>query len=146
MHPNSQRVQFLNQLHQHVATNILYPPLQSAYWKSHSTETALLKTQNDILLNMNSQKVTLPVLLDLSVAFDIIDHSILISRLQNYLNISGTALEWFKNYRSDCSQRIFVDGGLSKKFDVTCDVPQGSCVGPLLFIVYAKDLFNVIDE
>lgn len=69
------------QLHKHMASNNLYPTLQSAYRKNHSTETSLLKVFNDILLDMNSQNVILLVFLDLSAAFDTIDHDILIAHL-----------------------------------------------------------------
>ena len=74
----------------------LYPTLQSAYRKGHSTETALLKVQNDILMNMNCKHVTLLVLLDLSAAFDTVDHDILLARLKASIGINGTALNWFK--------------------------------------------------
>ena len=71
------------QLQHHINMNNLFPMLQSSYHKFHSTESALLKVKNDILLNMNSQHVTLLVLLDLSAAFDTIDHGILLERLRS---------------------------------------------------------------
>ena len=126
--------------------NDLYPILQSAYRRYHSTETALLKVTNDILLNMNSQRVSLLVLLDLSAAFDTIDHKILLKRLQNNLGIGGTALLWFASYLSNRKQRIHVNGSISDEFTYNCGVPQGSCLGPLLFIIYASDMFSVIDN
>ena len=86
------------QLNNHLLINKLYPKLQSACRKYHSTETALLKVTNDILLNMNSQRVSLLVLLDLSAAFDTIDHSILLNHLKYNLGINGTALSWFESY------------------------------------------------
>ena len=86
------------QLNDHMLLNDLYPILQSAYRRYHSTETALLKVNNDILLNMNRQRVSLLVLLDLSAAFDTIDHKRLLKRLQNNLGIGGTALLWFASY------------------------------------------------
>ena len=73
------------QLQHHINMNNLFPSLQSSYRKFHSTESALLKVKNDILLNMNRQHVTLLVLLDLSAAFDTIDHSILLERLRSAL-------------------------------------------------------------
>ena len=76
------------QLHQHISSNNLYPPLQSAYRKNHRTENALLKVCNDILLNMNNQKVTPLVFLGLSAAFDTIDHSVLLRRLHTDLGVS----------------------------------------------------------
>ena len=67
-----------NQIHGHLVGNNLYPVAKSAYRRNHSTETALLKVMNDILLNMNKQHVTILVLLDLSAAFDTVDHSIVV--------------------------------------------------------------------
>ena len=90
------------QMHAHMIHYSLYPVLQSAYRKCHSTETALLKVQNDILMNMNSQHVTLLVLLDLSAAFDTVDHEVLLNRLKSSIGISGTALKWFASYLVTC--------------------------------------------
>ena len=121
----------------------LYPLFQSAYRKGHSTETALLKVQNDILMNMNRQHVTLLVLLDLSVAFDTVDHKILLHRLHSSLGITGTALKWFELYLSYRSQRVFSGGCLSDSIKLPYGVPQGSCLGPLLFTIYSSKSFDV---
>ena len=82
------------QTHDHLTINRLYPKAQSAYREHHSTETALLRVKNDILLNMNQQRVTLLVLLDLSAAFDTVDHTILLDRLFFDFGISGQAYSW----------------------------------------------------
>ena len=87
-----------NQMHDHMVMNALYPVLQSSYRKQHSTETALLKVMNDIILKMNSQHVTLLVKLDLSAAFDSVDHRILLDRLHDEIGICGNAFNWFKSY------------------------------------------------
>ena len=87
-----------NQMNDHMAINALYPVLQSSYRKQHSTETALLKVMNDIILKMNSQHVTLLVKLDLSAAFDTVDHRILLDRLHDEIGICGNAFNWFKSY------------------------------------------------
>ncbi|CAB4034340.1 Hypothetical predicted protein [Paramuricea clavata] len=87
---------YLSGRSQRVMLNVL----QSAYRRYHSTETALLKVLNDILLSMNSQRVTLLVLLDLSSAFDTIDHGILLERLRSKFGIRGTVLSWFSSYLS----------------------------------------------
>ena len=82
-----------NQLHEYLLSNIfLYPIFQSAYRAYHSPETALLKVQNGLLLNMDRGHITLLVLLDLSSAFDTIDHSILLSRLQHKFGFDGLVL------------------------------------------------------
>ena len=127
-------------------TNNIYPLLQAAYRKQHSTETALLKVLNDILLKMNSQHVFLLVMLDLSAAFDTVNHKILLERLQHDIGISGVPLQWFKSYLSNISQRIESQGTLSRLFDLDCRVPQGSCLGPLFYVIYASKFFNVIER
>ena len=134
------------QVHSHMTTHSLYPTFQSSYRKHHSTETALLKVKNDILLNMNSQQVTLLVLLDLSAAFDTVNHNILLQRLQTRIGIRGKALDWFSSYLADRRQRISIQGVLSDAFDINCGVPQGSCLGPLLFNIYASKLFDIVDK
>ena len=116
------------QIHEHMVDTNLYPNVQSAYRVHHSTETAFLKSC--ILLNMNKQHVTLLVLLDLSAAFDTVEHKILLEAL-NTLGLGGRVSKWFRSYLSGRNQRILVRGCLSK-FDLNCEVPQGSCLGPLL--------------
>ena len=133
-----------NQTNEHMLKFQLYPLLQSAFRTGHSTETALLKVQNDILLNMDQQKVTLLVMLDLSAAFDTVNHQVLLNRLEHSFGITGTALQWFRSYLANRSQRICFDGYYSKKLDLPHGVPQGSCLGPLLFTIYASKLFDII--
>ena len=133
-----------NQTQDHMLRSGLYQVLQSAYRTSHSTETALLKVHNDILINMNNQKVTLLVLLDLSSAFDTVDHQVLLRRLQVTFGITGNALSWFRSYLSGRSQRVVINGSHSRDFPLLHGVPQGSCLGPLLFIIYSSKLFEVI--
>ena len=91
-----------------MSANSLYPPLQSSYRKQHSTETALIKVHNDILMNMNKQHVTLLVLLDLSSAFTR-SHDILLSRLQSNFGVHGTVLSWFESYLVGRRQRVFIN-------------------------------------
>jgi len=122
----------------------LYPLLQSVYRQYPSTETALVKVANDVLLNMNSQRVTLLALLDLSAAFDTVDHEILLRRLTTRFSMRGKALEWFSSYLSGRNQRILFDGVTSENFDRRFGVPQGRCLGPLLFVVYASKLFEIV--
>ena len=86
------------QLTKHVMTNHLDETFQSAYKEFHSTETALLRVHNDILCSLDQNKSVILLLLDLSAAFDTVDHAILISRLSNRFGVKGTALAWFKSY------------------------------------------------
>jgi hypothetical protein len=133
-----------DQIYNHILANNVFPPLQSAYRKHHSTETALLKVINDIHVNMNNQQVTLLVFLDLSYAFDTVDHDILINRIQTSFGITDTALLWLKSYLSGRSIRVIIDESTSESLNMPYGVPQGSCLGPLLFTVYASKLFEVV--
>ena len=130
----------------HMVINSLYPELQSSYRQHHSTETALLKVMNDVLLNMNSQQVTLMVLLDLSSAFDTVNHNILLERLDKDIGMRGVTLDWFRSYLSNRCQQVCANGSLSKQYHLNCGVPQGSCLGPLLFSMYTSTLFKVIER
>ena len=135
-----------NQIYDHLVRSGLYPQLQSPYHRYHSTETALIEVANDILLNMSSQRVTLLVLLDLSAAFDTVDHAILLRLLTTDFGIGEKALERFSSYLSGRSQRVLFDGATSDSFDLRFGVPQGSCLGPLLFVVYASKLFEIAQD
>jgi exonuclease III len=134
----------LNQLNSHLSANNLLNPFQSAYRQSHSTETALLHILNDLLLATDSGKVSLLTFLDLSAAFDTIDHTILLTRLQHTFGISGTALSWFTSYLSDRKQTVLIKGTYSQPAHLTCGVPQGSVLGPVLFTLYTSPLSTII--
>jgi hypothetical protein len=133
----------LKQMSGHMDINHLHTPSQSAYRPLHSTETALLKIQNDILLSLDSSKGVLLILLDLSAAFDTIDHDILLSRLQFRIGVTDTALQWFKSYLSDRSQVIYLNGMSSKSCLLRFGVPQGSVDGPFEFIIYSSPLHDI---
>ena len=95
---------------------------------------------------MDRQEVTLLVLLDLSAAFDTIDHMILVDLPQRDLGVDDFALSWFKSYLSVRKQRVIIDQQQSRDFDLATGVPQGSCLGPILFIIYASRLFHVMKK
>ena len=124
-----------SQIQCHMITNNLFPQLQSAYRSHHSPETALLKATNDLLMNMDKGHVSLLLLLDLSAAFNTVDHGILLQSLQKKLGVCVTARSWFKSYLEGRSQRICINETLSQPFEV-------SCLGPLLFTIYKRDLFS----
>ena len=84
-------------------------------------------------------------MLDFKAAFDTVNHKILLERLQHDIGISRVPLQWFKSYLTNRSQRIAVQGMLFQLFDLNCDVPQGSYHGPLLYVIYASKLFNIIE-
>ncbi len=106
----------------------------------HSTEIALVKIINDLLLASDQGCISLLVLLDLSAAFDTVDHDILIDRLQNYTGIQGQALRWFRAYLSDHYHFVYLNGETSQSSPVKYGVPQGSVLGPLLFSLYMLPL------
>ena len=133
------------QIDNHMKKHHLYPLLQSAYRKNHSTETALLKVTNDILMKINSQHAVILVLLDLSAAFDTVDHSLLLRRLETSFGISGAPLDWFTSYLTARRQCVSISGALSESLSLDWGVPQGSCLGPLLYIMYSSRLFKIIE-
>ena len=87
--------------------------------------------QSYILLNMDNHNVTQLVLIDLLAAFDTVDHDILKQILNLSFGASGTALKWIASYVDSRSQRIFIDGIASERFELDQGVPEGSCIGPI---------------
>uniref|UniRef100_A0A8C5B5M7 Reverse transcriptase domain-containing protein n=1 Tax=Gadus morhua TaxID=8049 RepID=A0A8C5B5M7_GADMO len=133
------------QLNQYLLSNInLYETFQSGFRTHHSTETALLKVTNDLLLSSDSGSFTiLLLLLDLSAAFDTVNHSILLSCLQS-IGITDSALSWFTFYLSERFQYISINNHKSHTIPVSHGVPQGSVLGPILFILYMLPLGHII--
>ena len=130
--------QFLN----HITANKLIDKFQSAYKPGHSTETAHIRVVNDMLNAIDNGNLSL----DLSAAFDTIDHSILLERLQTSFGIDGLPLRWVKSYLSNRRQKVKIDNNLSNVLPILYGVPQGSVLGPLLFSMYIYPLTDVIDD
>ena len=120
--------------------------MKPAYRKHHSTESALLNIHNDILLNMAKGSVTALTLLDLSAAFDTIDLTILLDRLNGYYGISELALGWFKSYLSGRTQSVKVGSTLSNPVALQHGVSQGSVLGPILFSLYTNPISSIIQS
>ena len=128
------------QFTRHIETNVLNEELQSAYRQSSSTETALLKIFDDVLLSLDNRQAVLVSLLDLSAAFDTVDHSILLRRLEMSFGVKDTALKWFTSYLNDRTLRVVIDDAMSEIFELVCSVPQGSKLGPRLYSQYTRFL------
>ena len=131
-------------LDDHMLDNNLYSSVQSAYRERHSTETALLKVQSDILTALDSGSGAVLLMLDLSAAFDTIDHGILLSRLNSLYGISGDALDWFKSYLSNRVQRVIIGDTVSECKNLNFGVPQGSVLGPKIYCMYTKPISDII--
>ncbi|KAK7105200.1 hypothetical protein V1264_016609 [Littorina saxatilis] len=136
----------LSQLLTHLEQNHLLNTHQSAYRKNHSTETALLKIVNDILLSFDENQVSILTLLDLSSAFDTIDHEILLHRLQHSFGVHDLALSWVRSYLTNRTQTVCVNGIKSQPSALQYGVPQGSVLGPILFVLYASPVSDVISR
>ena len=133
-----------SRMKEHIKENDLQEELQSAYKEYHSTETALMCVQNDILNSLDQGKCVLLILLDLSAAFDTVDHEILLNVLRKRLGVCGKALDWLRSYLTDRTQSVCINGVKSTKKQLKCGVPQGSVLGPLLFTVYTLPLGDII--
>ena len=136
----------LTQLMTHLETHNLLGPFQSAYRKCHSTETALLRVVNDLLQASDDGHVSILSLLDLSAAFDTIDHVILSQRLSSTFGCTGTVLGWFESYLSNCTQSVFVNDVQFAPSTLKYGVPQGSVLGLILFTMYTQPLGSVIQQ
>ena len=134
------------QLVGYLQSNNLMPRFQSAYRRHHSTETALLRVISDIVGAVDRGCVTLLCLLDLSAAFDTVDHTIFLDRLRIRFSVAGGVLRWIRTLLVGCTQQVLYMGRLSSIGRLDFSVPQGSVLGPLLFLLYTAELFEVINR
>ena len=136
----------LSQLNDYLKINNLLPRYQSAYRPSHSTETALLHVSNHILQSLDSGNLSVLALLDLSAAFDTIDHKILTSRLNHSYGIHATPLSWISSYLNQRIQSVTTNIHTSTPTLLNYGVPQGSVLGPMLFLLYTKPINDIISN
>ena len=135
---------FLSRLLPHVLSSPGYNKFQSAYRRHHSTETALTKILDDVYNDIGNHRQTVLVGLDLSAAFDTINQSTLIHRLDRSFGIRGSVLEWVKSYLTDRSQYVCVGRAHSPAVQCKHGVPQGSVLGPILFTLYVSPIAKII--
>ena len=136
----------LKRLSNHLSTNDLFNNYQSAYTQHRSTETVLLSVYNEIVNAMSSKSLTGLCMLDLSAAFDTIDHKILLERLSSWFGIKGTVLSWLTSFVSDRTFSVKVLDNLSSSRSLEYGVPQGSVLGPLLFSLYTAPLSKLVSS
>ena len=132
------------QIHSYLINNDIVDNFQSANKTGHSCETALIRVYNDIVTTIGRGNGAVLVLLDLSAAFDTIDHDNLFCILEKYVGICGNALKLIKAYFSNRTQRVQIDNVLSDFANIICGVPQGSVLGPLKFCLYLLPLSAIL--
>ena len=129
-------------LEKYLFENAILHNNQFGFRSKLSTCMALLELVDKLTASVDAGEITVGLFIDLAKAFDTVDHSILLSKLQHY-GIRGTALQWFRSYLSDRKQCVTIDGHESGLASIKCGVPQGSILGPVLFLLYTNDLCYV---
>jgi hypothetical protein len=132
-----------SQLSGYLAENNLWPKLQSGFRQYHSTESAVLKVLSDICAAIDQGNVSLLALLDVSAAFAF-DHAILLQRLLQSFGISGSTHDWFKSFVTGRLQTVRLGSSSSPSTPVRFGVPQGSVLGPLLYVLYTADIIQLV--
>ena len=134
---------FLTRFQPQILSSVNFNHFQSAYRRHHSTESALIFTLDNIFHSSDNGKSTLLVSLDLSAAFDTINHQILLQRLQTSFGVSGIAYSWLSSYLTNRRQSVRVGGYSSPFVCCTEGIPQGSVLGPILFNIYTSPVANI---
>ena len=133
-----------SRIEKHLSLYNLLPVNQSAYRKSHSTESSLLKINNDILSAFDRGKCTLMVTLDISAAFDTVNHAALLKRYEQYFGFSDSVLHWMKSYLTGRQQAVQIGQSRSEALAVDSGFPQGSNLGGLKFNMFSTPLEDII--
>ena len=132
-----------NQLYEYLNVNDLLANCQSGFRSIHSTLTSLLEATNSWSVNIDNGFINGVVFIDLKKTFDTIDHKILLRKLACY-GVDQKSLRWFDSYLSDRQHKCLVNGELSGARPVTCGVPQGCLIEPLLFLIYISTICRIV--
>ena len=130
----------------HCTKKHLLDPNQSAYRRLHSTETALLRVNNDVLQQLDRGRIVALITIDVSVAFDTVNHHSLLRRLQHQFGLSGETLKWMESYLSDREQCVNINSTYSKTVNVDHGFPQGAVLAGILYNVFSKPIGDVTAE
>ena len=131
-----------NRLHSYLEKNCILHENQYGFRSNYSTSLALIRLLDRITDELDNKRISVGVFIDLSKAFDTINHDILLKKMEIY-GIRGVALDWFRSYLHNRRQYVSLGSDCSITRSITCGVPQGSILGPLLFILYVNDVVNV---
>ena len=132
-------------LEEHMVKNELLTSKNYAYVKKHSTELLLLKVVNDLYRSFDQNMPSVVILLDLSAAFDTVDHNKLLDILENDIGITGTALRWFASFLKGRTQRVKIGSTYSDAVELLYGLAQGSVLGPQLFKIYIRSLYKYVE-
>ena len=136
----------LNQLTKHSDTHNILLKFQLAYRKAHSCETGLLKLANDTLWAMKNKHITAVLIMDLSAAFDTVDHDLLLIVLHRKFGITNATLKWYNNFLKLRKSRVCINGSYSSELIMDFGLPQGSTQGAYLFNCYASTLSEIVPD
>ena len=132
-------------LEEHMNRNNLLTVKNYAYKKDHSTELLLLKVVNDLYQSFDRNMPSVVILLDLSAAFDTVDHDKLLEILEKDIGVTGIALKWFESFLKGRTQRVKIGDSYSYVMELMFGVPQGSVLGPILFKIYIRSLYKYVE-
>ena len=135
----------MDHVNEHCNPHKLLPDYQSAYHNGCSCETAIIRLVNDILWTMENQNVTAVMALDLSVAFDTVNHKILSSIPEHNFGLEDTVLNWFNSYLNHRSCKVNMGKEYSSSQNLPFSVPQGSCAGAQLFNLYCSSIQDIVN-
>ena len=130
----------------HISAHKLLDRNQSAYRKFHSTETALLKVHNDILHNLDQDRIVALVTIDVSAAFDTVDHQSLLDRFHHHFGLRDTALDWMESYLKDRVQSVIIDGTQSDPANLEHGFPQGATLAGILYDMFSAPVESVVEK